>query len=524
MPDLFNAVDKISDDELRREIAVLRCVSLSNAAAETGKRMIGKLAEFANYLVNPNNNEKAARIDYRVVTIVDMVSEQAAQLEGMSRAELNERFKNELNAKCRELNADVVPESMERETLSVWLIREAAKVFSIGENISPANMAVMVTDKYNQSLLEKLHKMLMSQSSDEIKKTDREIQNALNRVPVEAMREMARKVNPTEFSGAGIGRAIRRESKTVKLEAVVAAMGFEPFGTISVRAATVFDQMISFNRIARVLIADLVWLAIKAYGRKFTFAKDLLPSFMQGTRLEAADEEEKKYWININRRRDFVKRIEEQSKEADKINDKFSKAQARYMELLEEKKAADDAWKELESKKSEYTKADTKKTKDEIKRYFADVTKTSIQRDRAQESLTRAETQMDALGNQLMRKRELISQMNAEFVKLRSETDAMIAKKSRELALQWKAYFFRFTFDEIVFSTAVTEFTRSELLKLEEYMKEIHDSRRTAAYSLWTEEEEQDGNIVKYNGIKCLVSQGRDAKMLYSGTYIRKIS
>lgn len=524
MPDLFNAVDRISDDDLRTEIAVLRCVSLSNAAAETGKRMIGKLAEFANYIVNPNNNEKNARIDYQVITIVDMVSQQAAQMADMSRIELNARFTNELNAKCRELNSDVVPESMERETLSVWLIREAAKVFSIGENISPANMAVIVAEKYHQRLLEKLHKMLATQSADEIKKTDRAIQNALNKVPIEVMREMARKVNPTEFSGAGIGRAVRRESKTVKLEAVVSAMGFEPFGTVGVRAATVFDQIISLNRIPRVLIADLVWLAIRSYGRKFTFAKDLLPSFVQGTKLEAADEEEKKYWININRRRDFAKRIDEQVKEADKINEKFSKAQAHYLELLDAKQKTDEAWKELEAKKAEYTKADTSKTKDEIKRYFGEVTKTNINRDRTQESLARAEAQMDGLGNQLMQKRELIRQMNAEFVKLRSETDSMIAKKSRELELQWKAYFFRFTFDEIVFSTVVTEFTRSELLKLEEYMKEIHDSRRPAAYSLWTEEEEQDGNTVKYDGIKCLVSQGRNAKMLYSGTFIRKIS
>lgn len=524
MPDLFNAVEKISDNELRTEIAMLRCVSLSNAAAETGKRVIGKLAEFANYLVNPNNNEKSARIDYRAITVVDMVSKEAAQMADMSRVELNERFINEINVRCRELNTDVVPESMERETLSVWLIREAAKVFSIGENISPANMAVMITEQYNQRLLEKLHKMLTVQSPDEVKETDKRLQYSLNKVPIEVMRELARKVNPPEFSGAGIGRAIRRESKTAKLEAVVAAMGFEPFGRVNVRAATIFDQVISFNRIPRLLMADLVWLAIKSYGQKFTFAKDLLPSFIAGTRLEAADEEEKNYRISINRRREFAKRIEEQSKEAEKINEKFGRAQARYLELLEEKKKADDAWKELESKKKEYTRADTKKTKDEIKKYFGEVTKSSIAKDRAQENLARAENNMDGLGNQLMQKRELIRQMNAEFVKLRSETDAMIAKKSRELELQWKAYFFRFKFDEIVFSTAVTEFTRSELLKLEEYMKEIHDSRRPKAYSLWTEEEEQDGNVVKYDGIKCLVSQGRDAKMLYSGTFIRKIS
>ena len=86
------------------------------------------------------------------------------------------------------------------------------------------------------------------------------------------------------------------------------------------------------------------------------------------------------------------------------------------------------------------------------------------------------------------------------------------------------SYFFRFTFDDVIFSTIITTFTRSELLKLEEYLKEMHDSRRPDAYGLWTEEEEQDGKVTKYNGIKCLVSPGKDATVIYSGTYIRKIT
>ncbi len=523
MPDLFSAVEKITDDELRTEIALMRCVSLSNAAAETGKRVLGKLAELANLIVNPNNTEGNSRIDYQVVTIVDMVRAQSEQMESMSRAELNEHFNNELYAKCRELDSGVIPELMDRETLSVWIIREAAKVFSIGENISPANIAVMITEKYNERLLARLHKILQSETADEIKQTDRKIQAALNKVPIEVMRDLAKKINPTEFSGAGIGKSIRRESGTSKLEPVVTAMGFEPFNVTGLRVSTVFDQLISLNRIPRVLLAELVWLALKSYGRKFTFATDLLPSFVQGTRMEAIDEAEKEYWLSIKRRRDFQKRIEEQSKEAEKISGKLEKAKMQYLGALEDKKKADDAWKELEDKKEEYTNAGTMKTKDETKRYYADVTKASRSRDWAQEVLERAETQMDETGNRLMQKQELIRQMEGEFAELRSDTDAMIAKKSRELALQWKAYFFRFKFDEIVFSTAVTAFTRSELLKLEEYLKEMHDSRRPEAYSMFIEEEEQDGGVIRYNGIKCLVSPGRDAKVLYSGTYIRKI-
>ena len=96
MPNLFKAAEKLSDDELRTEIAVLRSVSLSSAAAETGTRVIGTLAKWANMLVSPANNDGEGRFDYKVVTVVDRIKQQSEQMASMSRAELNERLMHEV--------------------------------------------------------------------------------------------------------------------------------------------------------------------------------------------------------------------------------------------------------------------------------------------------------------------------------------------------------------------------------------------------------------------------------------------
>ena len=522
MPNLFKAAEKLSDDELRTEIAVLRSVSLSSAAAETGTRVIGTLAKWANMLVSSANNDGEGRFDYKVVTVVDRIKQQSEQMASMSRAELNERLMHEVYNKCRELDSSVIPEAMDVDTLSVWITREAGKVFAERDDISPANMCVSIKDKYHEQMLARLHRELAAQTPQQIKEADKKIQMALNKVPIEMMRELARTVRPTEFSGAGLGKTIRHENGTQKLAMVVTAMGFEPFDEMSLRVGAAYDMMRGFNRMPRILLAELVWIIVKGYGGRFTFATDLLPSF-EGGRGYSSDEE-KQYWTSLNRRKDYMSRIMQQKGEEEQLKQKFEKATAVYNELLESKKQADIVWDGLEAVKNEYTKADSTKNKDEAKKYFADVTKASRDRDWAQEKLSKAEAQMDGLGNQLMQKRELLKQMNAEFTEVRSATDGMIAKHSREIELQWKAYFFRFTFDDVIFSTIITTFTRSELLKLEEYQKEMHDSRRPDAYGLWTEEEEQDGKVTKYNGIKCLVSPGKDATVIYSGTYIRKIT
>ena len=342
MPNLFKAAEKLSDDELRTEIAVLRSVSLSSAAAETGTRVIGTLAKWANMLVSPANNDGEGRFDYKVVTVVDRIKQQSEQMASMSRAELNERLMHEVYNKCRELDSSVIPEAMDVDTLSVWITREAGKVFAERDDISPANMCVSIKDKYHEQMLARLHRELAAQTPQQIKEADKKIQMALNKVPIEMMRELARTVRPTEFSGAGLGKTIRHENGTQKLAMVVTAMGFEPFDEMSLRVGAAYDMMRGFNRMPRILLAELVWIIVKGYGGRFTFATDLLPSF-EGGRGYSSDEE-KQYWTSLNRRKDYMSRIMQQKGEEEQLKQKFEKATAVYNELLESKKQADIVW------------------------------------------------------------------------------------------------------------------------------------------------------------------------------------
>ena len=130
---------------------------------------------------------------------------------------------------------------------------------------------------------------------------------------------------------------------------VVTAMGFEPFDEMSLRVGAAYDMMRGFNRMPRILLAELVWIIVKGYGGRFTFATDLLPSF-EGGRGYSSDEE-KQYWTSLNRRKDYMSRIMQQKGEEEQLKQKFEKATAVYNELLESKKQADIVWDGLEAVK-----------------------------------------------------------------------------------------------------------------------------------------------------------------------------
>lgn len=515
MPNLFDLMGLIEDGELRREIAIMRCVSLTNAVSETGNRVVGRLASWAKSVVN---NE---RLDYRVVTVKDKIDGQLDQMKSLSRAELESRLRNELYVKCRDLNPGVVPEVMDGDSLSVWIIREAAKTFLLNDGMTVANLAEQVREKYQERLIARLHRLLVSQTATEARVQDQRLQAGLNGLSINLMRGLASQIKPQEFSGTGFGRTLRTENGTEKLTMLVKAMGFECFDILSLRSSVIYELTMKLNPMSRTFLADYVWMSLVQYPKAFTVRRDILPDYIAGSQKDALAEEQE-FRLAITRRDEFGKRIKDARAELKKLQGQLDKLNEQYLAAARERDTARKAFRKLESERRQYDERLSVKTRDEIKQYYADVTKTSRDRDWAEENCSKIRQQMEALENQMQEKKGLLSVMEKQFFGLRKELDHTIALKMQRLSAQWRAFFFRFQMDPVIFGTLVTDFTRDDRLKLSEYLKEMHDSRNPDAYGMWTEEEEQDGVTTKYNGIRCRLDEKRYAKVLYKGTYIRK--
>ena len=58
MAALFDGVKRMTDDELRMQIAFLRNITFANVAKETGNRVIGGIAGFANSITEAFSGKK----------------------------------------------------------------------------------------------------------------------------------------------------------------------------------------------------------------------------------------------------------------------------------------------------------------------------------------------------------------------------------------------------------------------------------------------------------------------------------
>ena len=78
MMNLFEGVRKMTDDEIRMQIALFRNVTLLNAAKETSGKVLGGLADIANAFAE--SFSKRTPFDFQVTRVCDMVRKEYDRL------------------------------------------------------------------------------------------------------------------------------------------------------------------------------------------------------------------------------------------------------------------------------------------------------------------------------------------------------------------------------------------------------------------------------------------------------------
>ena len=98
MPNIFDGIRKMSDEDVRLEIALITQTNLLNAAKETGNKLVNSLADAANSFMQAFASSKS--IDYQIVRVSDMVRKNIIQLNDDTRSELEIRLKELIAQKC----------------------------------------------------------------------------------------------------------------------------------------------------------------------------------------------------------------------------------------------------------------------------------------------------------------------------------------------------------------------------------------------------------------------------------------
>lgn len=463
MPNLFDDIDRLTTNDIRMELALIRNINLTNMAKETGNKMVGALARMASSLIQTVSQNSS--VDYEVVRMSDVIRKEYDELAGMTRDELKESLKNTL---MQRFNSAVGTENvLSEERVSYLIVSEAARMYDIPRYASFANKIHNIGIYYNKDVLQALHEMIRKQSPEEAEEFDQRLQKRLDIISLDAKRDLSQRLFPKEFSGRGIARVLRLERHTQYLEIAVSIMGIECFDYISAYAYTAAVSLRGFNKISRSVYAQFIW---KIYGMTEVL-RDNLPSYANTVEAASIIAKENKF-------RQMLKNRIEADKEIEKLRGQFEKNGQDKEKMLEKltgmQESYDNArleFEKLEKDKDVYMSG--VRPEPETKKYYAQVNAVKRQIDTGKTELEATQKKYTELLAKGLELDKIIQQKEVYSQRLHQETNKELLEKTQEIKKKWNEFYTSIIFDDSVYGQAVLAFAREELLNIEEMLVEF---------------------------------------------------
>lgn len=502
MPNLFNDIDRLTTNDIRMELALIRNINLTNMAKETGNKMVGALARMASSLIQTVSQNSS--VDYEVVRMSDVIRKEYDELAGMTRDELKESLKSTL---MQRFNSAVGTENvLSEERVSYLIVSEAARMYDIPRYASFANKIHNIGIYYNKDVLQALHEMIRKQSPEEAEEFDQRLQKRLDIISLDAKRDLSQRLFPKEFSGRGIARVLRLERHTQYLEIAVSIMGIECFDYISAYAYTAAVSLRGFNKISRSVYAQFIW---KIYGMT-EVSRDNLPSYANTVEAASIIAKENKF-------RKMLKNRIEADKEIEKLRGQFEKNGQDKEKILEKLTSMQESYdnarlefEKLEKDKDVYMSG--VRPEPETKKYYVQVNAVKRQIDTGKTELEATQKKYTELLAKGLELDKIIQQKEVYSQRLHQETNKELLEKTQEIKKKWNEFYTSIIFDDSVYGQAVLAFAREELLNIEGLLVEFMGLSDKSAF-------DNEAGV-----IYCNASEHTVVKIYHEGKTITSIS
>ena len=502
MPNLFNDIDRLTTNDIRMELALIRNINLTNMAKETGNKMVGALARMASSLIQTVSQNSS--VDYEVVRMSDVIRKEYDELAGMTRDELKESLKSTL---MQRFNSAVGTENMlSEERVSYLIVSEAARMYDIPRYASFANKIHNIGIYYNKDVLQALHEMIRKQSQEEAEEFDQRLQKRLDIISLDAKRDLSQRLFPKEFSGRGIARVLRLERHTQYLEIAVSVMGIECFDYISAYAYTAAVSLRGFNKISRSVYAQFIW---KIYGMT-EVSRDNLPSYANTVEAASIIAKENKFRKMLKNRIEADKEIEELRGQFEKNGQDKEKILEKLTSMQESYDNARLEFEKLEKDKDVYMSG--VRPEPETKKYYAQVNAVKRQIDTGKTELEATQKKYTELLAKGLELDKIIQQKEVYSQRLHQETNKELLEKTQEIKKKWNEFYTSIIFDDSVYGQAVLAFAREELLNIEGLLVEFMGLSDKSAF-------DNEAGV-----IYCNASEHTVVKIYHEGKTITSIS
>lgn len=471
MPNIFDGLRKISDNDVIEQIALLETMNMTNISKPIVQKARKKTISIINFLGSKIGKNHIIE-EPEVKEIWTLINEKKNELKNDSRTELDERLFNCLMEKVKN---DI--EDPTEDEISIEIIEEAAKLYKLYKNSTPGQKADKIYSKYSENLKGKAKEYINEQPFIDLQETTEDIQEILNNMDEEQKRNFEQSVDIEKITLLNVWKKIDRQH-----------------------------------------FARIVWLSVKAYEGRFTPKEEILPSFVKNEKEDEAIKIEENLKKSQEELLQLKNKIESYKDKINDIENNLEKENRLLNNAIKNKNIAEedliDLGKmngKLESvKKSQEEKLSEIKSQMEhaileeldilmeefkvIKFDTIDINNkiSDINLEAAYKS-SMIEDSIKLIAN----KEENIKNINSEFKQLKIEAENLVKAygdmkdevqqkedfKINEVFDRWSKFFDKFTF-EFKNLRNIVHFSREELLHIEECLYELHFTKDPAAMSM----------------------------------------
>jgi hypothetical protein len=294
MSDIISEISRISEDELRMQIALIDNVNISNAVKETGYRLVNVLADVANSFTQSIGIKNS--IDYEVKKVSDLVREDCLRYKALNREKLEKMLYERLEVMCPEIEGDMKDKEV-KEQMSRYIIDEAASAYGINKYMSPAHKIEEISIRYNNAFLNNIMNQIRNLTAVQKKSYAEQVGRKLGVASMETKREVQKSLMPEKFNGEGIIDVLGRQRSTTKLEAAIRLLGEDAFWSTEAQVKTMYQAVRNMTRISKLQAAGYIWKVSHANDIKFYAPSDLMPSYIAADKKKAADDKDREYRV-----------------------------------------------------------------------------------------------------------------------------------------------------------------------------------------------------------------------------------
>lgn len=485
MPNIFDGLRQISDNNMIEQIALLETMNITNISKPVIQKAKKKTINIINFIGSKFGKNNMIE-EPEVKEIWTLIDEKKEELLECTREQLEERLFEVLKEKCKDDG-----ESKSEDALSIEIIEEAAKLYKLYKNSTPAQKADVIYSKYDEKLKGKAMEYINEQPFIDLQETTEDIEEIIKNMEEDQKRELLQSLDVEKLTLLNVWKKIDRQH---------------------------------FSR--------LVWMAVKASGGAFTPKEEKLPSYIIKEKeneiiekeedLKKCQEELAKLKNEMETCQDKITSIENNLEKENRILNKAVKDKNEAEEdmidlekigskLETMKKSKDDKLSEIKSEMENAALEELEVLMEDFKVIKFQIVDINNKTSDTKFEISFKKQLIEDNIKLIESKEKAIKEIVVDFQQLKIEIDKLITAynqkkvevhkkeeiKRSEIFEKWSQFFNKFTFEFNELKNVVN-FSRKELLQIESCLYELHFAKDPMALSMGVIESKDDKEEYEY--------------------------